>query len=409
LLTIAPTAHIALVEGLEHTHSRIQMLAPYPPLEAYRRDAARIGEGRSLGPDAGRWITMAILLDRFANAVSEEREQVARELARELARDGDVSSFWNAALALGIEIEEAGASHLCYSWLCLLERIVPAERVLDLGRVRAFRARVARKLGAPDVAQALYTEVERFGEAAAEPELTARAWIGFGVLAVERGNNPEAKRWYQAAALVADDTGCDEQSSNAHQGLLVVYAMAGDFASAIAEGWRAFDSAGGDPFRESEILGNVAQAFHDMGHHAAALRAFAAVVARGARIRVLLPALGGAALAAAALGNAPVVHAAAKRVEALIGNVWPYPVAQTLLDLADAHDWIGELAQGADYRARAVAIAEANALHQLVFRAQERRSAPSHSKAPIELGTPVSQVVENIQALEAPPDLFVAV
>jgi tetratricopeptide (TPR) repeat protein len=386
------------------------MLAPYPPLEAYRRDAARVGEGRSFGPDAGRWIATAVLLERYVNAVPGERHHLAGELARELARDHDASSFWVSALALATQIEEAGALHLSYAWLCLLQRIVPIDRTLDAGRVRAVAARVVRKLGAPDISQSLYADVERLGERAAEPELTARAWIGFGVLAVERGNYPEAKRWYQAAALVADDTGCDEQSSNAHQGLLVVYAMAGDFANAIIEGWAAFNSANGDPLRESEILGNVAQALHDMGHHAAALRAFAAVVARRAHIRSLLPALGGAALAAAALGNVEVVNAAAQRVSALVGNAWPHPVAQTWLDLADAYDWIGDTAQSADYRARAIALAEANGLHQLVFRGEEeRRPAPSRATTPIDVGTPVGQVVEHIQALEAPPDLFVAV
>ena len=183
------------------------MLVPYPPLEAYRRDVARLGGQRSLGPDDGRWVAAAVLLQRFVDAPPEERGEIAKALARYLASEAEVT-FWRAGLEVADQIDEAGALHLCYTWLSLLEKIVPEDRALDVGRFRATRARLARKLGDTDVAIELYKEVEQLGETRAEPELTARAWIGFAVSAVERGNLPEAKRWYQAAALVADDTAC---------------------------------------------------------------------------------------------------------------------------------------------------------------------------------------------------------
>jgi tetratricopeptide (TPR) repeat protein len=385
------------------------MLVAYPALEAFRRDLARLGEGRSFGPLAGQWLQTVILLERFVSSPSTERYELGRHIVRELAGERDVTSFWSAGLTFATTVEEAGALHLCDTWVHLLERIVPTDRTLDVGRVRATRARTARKLGFPEIAEALYREVEELGETAAEPELTARAWIGFGVLALERGNFPDAKRWYQAAALVADDTACDEQSSMAHQGLMVIHATAGDFDTAIAAGWRAFDAALGDPLREAEILVNVAQALHDNGLHAAALRGFAAVVARTDRARVLLHALGGAALAAAALNNAAVVESATQRVEAIANSAWPHPVAAALLDLADAYDWLGDDARSAGYRSRAIVIAEATALHQLVFRAQERRTAPSVATTPLQTGPAVGRVLESIQSLDAPADLFVVV
>src|SRR5262245_7421773 len=221
------------------------MLVPHPPLAAYRRDIDRLGGRTSFGPNDARWLDAAVLLHRFIDAPFHERNALATALARLLAPEIELT-FWRAGLEVANEIEEAGALHLCYTWLFSLERIVPDSRVVDSGRVRATRARIARKLGAIDLALELYGEVERLGELRAEPELTARAWIGYAVAAFERGNFPEARRWYRAAALVADDTGCTEQASLAHQGPLIAHAISGDFNDAIVEGWRAYVSAHGN-------------------------------------------------------------------------------------------------------------------------------------------------------------------
>src|SRR5262245_31421050 len=252
------------------------MMAPYPPLEAYRRDIARLGGRTSFGPNDVRWLDAAGLLHRFIDAPFPERTQLATALARLLAPEIELT-VWRAGLELAHEIEDAGALHLCYTWVFALERLVPDNRVIDDGRVRATRARIARKLGAVDLALELYAEVERLGEQRGEPELTARAWIGYAVAASERGNLPEARRWYREAALVADDTGCAEQASLAHQGLLVSFAVAGDFNEAIVEGWRAYVSANGNAARQAEILGNLSQARYDMGQHPAAIPGIVAV------------------------------------------------------------------------------------------------------------------------------------
>jgi tetratricopeptide (TPR) repeat protein len=382
------------------------MLVPHPPLEAYRRDVERLGSRPSFGPHDARWIDTVVLLHRFVDAPFHERTQLAPAIVRLLAPAIELT-FWRAALELAHEIEEAGALHLCYTWLFSLERLVPRTRVIDEGRVRATRARLARKLGAVDLALQLYAEVERLGEQRAEPELTARAWIGYAVAATERGNLPEARRWYREAALVADDTGCAEQASLAHQGLLISFAVAGDFNTAIVEGWRAYVSANGNGARQAEILGNVSQALYDMGHHSAALRGFAAVIAQTSHVRVLLPALGGVAMAAAALRRPGVVHAAATRAEALMSSGWHHPVAVTLLDLADAYDRIGDRRAAGSYRSRALSIAEAHGLHRLVHRAREGSSRAERRPTPVELDRAAGLVVDSIESLEVPSDLCV--
>src|SRR5262245_33045370 len=251
--------------ALARVNSRtLKMLVPYSPLEAYHRDIDRLGR-TSFGENDARWLQAAVLVHRFIDAPFLERTELASAIAPLLASELE-PTFWRAGLELAHEIEEVGALHLCYTWVFALERLVPDNRVIDNGRVRATRARIARKLGALDLALELYAEVERIGEQRGEPELTARAWIGYAVAASERGNLPEARRWYREAALVADDTGCAEQASLAHQGLLISSAVAGDFNEAIVEGWRAYVSAHGNAARQAEILANVSQALYDMGH-----------------------------------------------------------------------------------------------------------------------------------------------
>ncbi|MDB4875795.1 MAG: hypothetical protein JWM41_2241 [Gemmatimonadetes bacterium] len=386
------------------------MLASYPPLEAYRRDVARRGVQRAFGADDGRWLATSVLLQRYVEAGPDERRRIGPELAEYLASDDELTVI-SAGLRVANELEEAGALHLANSWLSLLGRLVAPERALDVGRVVSHRARLARKLGAPETAHALYAQVESLGESNAEPELTARAWLGYATLAQSSGNNPENRRWCLAAALVADDTGCVEQSFNAHQGLMVAAGRDGDFDTAMVEGWRAFGFCEGIPEREAQILANIAQILYETGRHAAALRGFAAVVSRTTMPRVLLGVLGGAATAAAALGDRRVVTAAAERIERLAGSAWAFPTAQAFLDLSRAYDAVGATSVADEYRARGREIAVANGFDQLVQRADHppvpvQRDATSIPR--VQFGTAATRVISDIEVLDAPADLCAA-
>jgi tetratricopeptide (TPR) repeat protein len=380
-------------------------MVPYPPLEAYRRDLARVG-GESFGLDDDRWLSAATLLQRYTEAGGADRRELGARLAGYLAFETELT-FCSAALRLARDIEEAGALHLAESWLTLLEQTISSERTLDFGHVRATRARVARRLGDIAAAKQLYSEVESLGESRAEPELTTRAWIGYGIIAMERGNYPEARRWYEAAALVADDTGCTEQSSQAHQGLMVVYGTAGDFERVIVAGWRAYRAAATDDERASEILANVSQALYDVGKFAAALRGFGATVARATHPRILLAALGGAAMAAGALGQKRVVEAAATRIERLARSIWSHPVALAYLDLSDAFSMLGNTPRAAEFRRLGLELAEANSHHELVFRGNAPPAPPPAAAGPTQaFGTTATQILGQIETLSAPADLM---
>ncbi|HVX41266.1 MAG TPA: hypothetical protein VHB25_16985, partial [Gemmatimonadaceae bacterium] len=207
-------------------------------LEAYRRDLARLSGRATIGRDDAAWLAASTLLERYAAALPAERRALAPSLAAHLAAQGE-DSVVAAGLRFASRLEDAGALHLAAAWTALLEQLGSEARPLDLGRVIAHRARLVHKLGQPETALALYERVARLGETCAEPELTTRAWNGIALVAHVRGNHPDARRWYRAAALVADDTGCVEQACIAHQGLLIVAAVARDFALARTEGRRA--------------------------------------------------------------------------------------------------------------------------------------------------------------------------
>lgn len=379
------------------------MLVPLPPLEAYRHDIARL-DGQPFGPDDGRWLAAASLLQRFTESTGADRRDIGAQLASHLAIETELT-FCRAALQFGREIEEGGALHLAMSWLTLVESTIPDDRTVDLGRVRGARARVARRLGDVEASRTLYGEVEQLGESRAEPELTARAWLGYGVIAVERGNYPEARRWYEAAALVADDTGCIEEACQAHSGLMGVCAKMGDAEAAILEGWTAYRIMANDGERASELLSNLSQFLYEQGQFATALRGFGAVVSQSTQPRILLGALGGAALAGAALGDPAIVNAAAIRIERLTRTAWSHPVALALVELSDAFTVLGDSMRSAEYRQRALVLAEANAHYELIYRAAENPPAQPLAVDLAQLGSTVLQVIEEIESFQPPADL----
>jgi tetratricopeptide (TPR) repeat protein len=394
---------VAACLELEHQEILNSVLPTYPPLEAYRRDAARLAPGEQFGPNDSAWLAAATLLHRYVRASAEERTVLATELAAALAGHDDLT-FVGAGLRTATQIEKFGALHLAVSWLALLEGLVPQQPSVDSGRMLSHRARLLRKFGHLDDALALYEQVDALGQVLGEPELTARAWLGFAILAHTRGNYPEARRWYHASALLADDNHCAEQSLNAHLGLHSMATLARDYDHAMMEGWRAFLLAAGDGMLEAEALANLGQTMHETGAHQAALRAFAAAVGRASHPDMLLPSLGGAAMAAAAIGQPSIVDAASVRINRISSSVWPYPMALALLDLGDARDMLGDSERAARDRARAKSIADANGFHALSYRA-ENPPAFARPMVNAHLHEQTAAIVGCIEQLDAPDDL----
>jgi tetratricopeptide (TPR) repeat protein len=351
-----------------HLFPSISMIIPLPALAAYRRDLEALGDFAVSEPELeralGRWVSFGAILESFlgevtpaaqengADAVQHVAGIYAQRLADVAADDRDppadststapsaahpneLSGLATLTRQVAAAAEQRGALWLAYMMLATLERVGDAMPPLELGRALAQRARVARKADSSDVADTLYRRVDALGRSAHAPELTARAAMGFGVLAQFRGNLPLAARHFGKAARIAASTGDADLRRLAQHGRMVIAARRGAFADALSFGWDAFAAAAGNREQEADMLLNLAQIALDTGHAAPALQGFAAALARRPGPRLLLPALGGAARAAAALNRMEVVHWCGLRIEEIAREgSFAYPTASALLDLA---------------------------------------------------------------------------
>jgi hypothetical protein len=189
---------------------------------------------------------------------------------------------------------------------------------------------------------------------------------------------------------------------------MVIAAKRGAFADALSFGWDAFAAAAGNSEQEADMLLNLAQIALDTGHPAPALRGFSATLARRPGPRLLLPALGGAARAAAALNRMEVVHWCGTRVDEIAHEgSFAYPIASTLLDLALATVTTEPtLAEG--YVRRALRLSEEFRFHELEHhlmalqtRLEERTTLASVVVPPSRsMGARGDEVLRQIEQLE---------
>ncbi|HEX7978080.1 MAG TPA: hypothetical protein VF461_05720 [Gemmatimonadaceae bacterium] len=282
-------------------------------------------------------------------ALEEEQEQQVRAVLSEHAILGDgvrgvrvvpdrvrtFAELSELARQVADGAEQAGALNLANSLLFALERVSDLLPAVELGRVLAQRGRVARKANAYDVALALYKRVAALARTLSSGELRARATVGFGVLAQFRGNLPLAARHFRTAAREAKRASAIDVLRVAQHGQLTIAAKRGDFSAALVYGWHAYQDAWGSSEAEAEMLLNLAQLAFDVGRADAALAGFTAALARRPGPRLALPALGGAAQAAGALGRRDLVQRYAREIDAYRNDEsFAYPIASALLELA---------------------------------------------------------------------------
>ncbi|HEX7981072.1 MAG TPA: hypothetical protein VF461_20865 [Gemmatimonadaceae bacterium] len=414
------------------------MIVPLPALAAYRKDVEQLDSTlpstSQLDDSLTRWLAFASTLETLATArdqpdgVSALRAQLLATSETILPATTDASTL-HATVDGGsagrvesratLEVaqltrrvadtaEQGGALWLATSMLATLERISDELPALEVGRIMTQRARTARKANAADVAEVLYKRVAKLGRVAAEPELIARAAIGFGVLAQFRGNLPLAARHFEKASRMAARVADADLIRLAEQGKMVIAAKRGAFADALRHGWAAFSATTGDRERESETLLNLAQLAFDTGHPRAALHGFAAALERGPGPRLRLPALGGAARAAAALGRKDILNWTADQLDAAtpVGS-FAYPAASALLDLALAFA-VAAPARAQIVAARALELTERFGFHELEHHLRtlqmdiERRMPPAQSAVPalVVVGPKGDEILQYIEQLE---------
>ncbi|MDB4900596.1 MAG: hypothetical protein JWN53_2404 [Gemmatimonadetes bacterium] len=351
-------------------------------LDAYRAAASRM----AVELDDGSWARIGMLLEHAALLAPDERAPHlvlaaaavraaisdadwrrghATDPPRELADD----SLEGRLRVFAEQVEDAGAPEVAdailAAWLGA-DGTIPA---LERFRVESVRARLAWKTGDLDVAAERYRRVAAAARRLGSDELRARALIGEANVARQRGNFPRSRAAAARAARLAKRAGLRRLASLALQSLMVADAVAGALAPAIEHGWSAFLYAEGDEAMECAALGNVGQLFLDAGHPATAIAAFLSVIRRNPLPRILLPALGGMAIASARLGALADLRRATEQIEAyLAAGAAPYDAATVLLDLVRAHAIARDRVRATAFQLRTRELAQRHGYHEIEHR-----------------------------------------
>lgn len=349
---------------------------------AYRTDARARRADQPFGSDDGLWLQALSLLQHavrdpatidvaaLQHACTAARLSLGQALGRGVATDpattGCATLFPLRLLAE--EMEEAGALHLAAG---AAESLLATRFLTDIdtGRVMAQCARIAWKRGELDRSATLYRAVERMARATKSPELRVRGLIGRAVLAQLRGNVPDVYRWAEQAIRLSGRHGLPMLARLARNSLMIADAGARRFDSALRHAWLNYLSAQGNHAEESMVLANLGQLLLDLGRPETARAAFAALFVRSASPRMIVPALGGFALASAECGAMTDLTWAAREVRRAVEGVGaPYDLAVALLETGTALAHAGRHDEADAMRADAAVIAERHGYHQISHR-----------------------------------------
>ncbi len=155
----------------------------------------------------------------------------------------------------------------------------------------ARRGRIARTAGWLPTAEDCYLEslvVASIDHDSYWTDVYPTAWIGRCVLAVERGNYPEARR---CARQALHESIPRAHRAQAHQMLALIARKAGKLSLALEHLWAAFDQSDGHAAHQIEIISSLAEVAAEGGHNCAALRGWHYVISHPAPGRALAPAL----------------------------------------------------------------------------------------------------------------------
>jgi tetratricopeptide (TPR) repeat protein len=410
------------------------MISLENPLDAYRFDLLKHESRESLGGNDTMWLLAAHCLYRLARCELAERERLARQAAVALTdyrqpdwegkalgeaemRDLDLllaglnnlldrrgmDTLSRGVRGMASRMVDAGALALAYSTLTHARQVVAGASERERALLAADQAYVVRLLGDLDAADELYAVAEEIGRDAEDFAILARAAVGRGVIQRVRGNYPRARVQFERALELAETFGASELMLLAHQGLTICHAVAKNFDKALRHAWRTYELAKGQPGKEVEALVNLAQLTLDAGYPREALQGFLAAVARTDSLRVVLGALGGAALAAGEGGLPEALERLASELERRISlSALPYENCQALYHLACAYEAAGDPERSRRYLSRARKLAKARNFFELVHRTEqaELMRAAYRTTGPHELSDASRTVVAAVASLE---------
>ena len=376
------------------------MLVPEAPLDAYRSDLARDKTREDFGGADTVWLLTAHCLSRIARASAEDVPVLGNQCSLALndftkpSEEGDptpeaeiadlrlvVRGFANLlkregadALTQGVRgmatrMADAGALSMAYTMVSLTRRVAEDASDHERGLLTADQAMVARLLGDLDVSEELYRAAASIGERASDMTVVARTFVGRGVIDRVRGNYPRSRVFFERALELAETVQARDLMRLAHQGLTICHTLAEDYDRALQHGWATLQLADGEPAREVEALANLAHICLVAGYPVAALRGYAAILGRAVSPRVILGALGGAAIAAAQAGEAAVLARAGAEINARVSTSGlPYENAQSLYSLATAFATVGDQKRRDEALAQCRKLAKARGFFELLYK-----------------------------------------
>jgi hypothetical protein len=141
----------------------------------------------------------------------------------------------------------------------------------------------------------------------------------------------------------------------------------------------------------------------EAGHPDRARDSFSAAVECAAPARLLLPALGGLAVASALVGHEPTVEWTVREVwRAQEQSVQPYAVASAHLECAVALHALGRDADAERHRAAADELGRRHGFHEVAYKADALRDKPR--KAPVVLAPESERITGDVSRM-APEQL----
>jgi tetratricopeptide (TPR) repeat protein len=415
------------------------MVALPTPFEAYQLDLGRLGVDDDLCAADSMWLLVAHCLSRFANQPETARLDLAGRCAMALQQfaasatdgDGDDSHpldetalgdlgrliealqkygersgqemLARAVLDMSARMSALGALTLAYTLVGSTREAVRGGTTRMTGLLLAEQARITRLLGQLDEAEGMYAAVRGLAERSGDLELEARSSLGSGVVAQRRGNYPKARECFERGLSAATRLGHRNLEAIAHQGLTITALGAQDYDGALRHGWETLNRVAGDSAREAEAFVNLANASMAAGYPRAALHALLRSLHHSKEHRVVVTALGNAALAAAQCGEVGMVEMLGARLERTMAeSELPYENAYASYDYSKALDMIGQSVRADSFRDRVRAIAQERnffeLLHCLETDEPTRRTVPPLQRCELEETT--QSVVRELETME---------
>jgi tetratricopeptide (TPR) repeat protein len=361
--------------------SRIYIWRVLSAAAAYRKDLLTSG-CQSFGPSDDSWIAVASVLQLAAGA-NDERGLIAKAARIAVGANGKAKFRHLAHLEFGHDFtdieailllvrdaEEAGARHLA---LTIAETLLTATTLepLQYGRTLWLRARVIVKLSSWGVSEKLYRELDAFGKREGLPELRVRALNGFLALAQLRGNFPEYLRLARRGVRMVAGLQLPRLQGRLHHSVVYASMKFRLYDQALEHAWEMLELSHHDSVDEARSLSALGQIALEIGQNDAAIAAFAATLTRRVPPAVVMPTLGGLAVAAARSRQTKLLEWAIDEVSgAGAAGSSPYTNAAALIECASALIIAGRGPEASRLRQQGLRIAEEHRYNELVIQAE---------------------------------------